>query len=121
MGEASHAPGAWEVAKTLLPWLVAAAASFIAWGFATGRWAERREGGERDLARTVETLERRVQGEHDERKRLVEKINADLGAVKLDLVRVQERIANKIAEAEREHGEFRRDIQELQRQRGAGV
>lgn len=73
-----------------------------------GRWLQAREGGEQVTAAQlaevrkalddratgdrVTALERRVQGEHDERKRFVERMHVDLGLIRTEQARHDERL-----------------------------
>lgn len=49
-----------------------------------GRWLQAREGGEAVTRKDLAALERRVHGEHDERKRLVEQINVAIGTLQVE-------------------------------------
>ncbi|HYE86360.1 MAG TPA: hypothetical protein VEA16_08390 [Vicinamibacterales bacterium] len=87
----------------------------ITWALFTGRFVGRRESDAdalRDLKAAlavavsdckaaiaekadcdrVSALERRMQGEHDERKRIIERINLDLGTIRTEQARHDERL-----------------------------
>ena len=57
-----------------------------------GRWLQAREGGERVTTAQVVALEARITGEHNERKRLVEQVNRDLGTLRIEQGRHDERL-----------------------------
>jgi hypothetical protein len=89
------------------PWVLPAAAllwagvtTVIAWAFASGKFAGNAVTKEQLQAALEEkadcdrvaVLSRRVQGEHEERKRLLEAINAQIGTIRVDQGRQYERI-----------------------------
>lgn len=84
----------WVFPAAALLW--AMGSTIVAWMFAVGKFAGRsvtvEQLDEKADCDRVTALERRVQGEHDERRRLVEVINAKLGTLQVEQGRDQERL-----------------------------
>jgi uncharacterized protein YbjQ (UPF0145 family) len=87
-------------------------------GFAGGRWAQDRESSDATNAAAIERLQsdaeelcERITEEHVQRREERERLNVELGKVVNELSRLQERMAGKIAEADREHAEMKAAIQ----------
>lgn len=72
--------------------IVHLAQTFIVGLLIAGRWLQAREGGERVTAAQVVALEARITGEHNERKRLIERVNGDFGMLRTEQARHDERL-----------------------------
>ena len=84
--------------------VAAAVVGLIVWSYATGRWSR----GQDDLPKAIEglraelrekadcdhvaTLESRIQGEHNERKRQVRDLEVNMGKVQTEVARFEERL-----------------------------
>lgn len=118
----------------LLPLLSAAAASLSAvlvWGFATGRWVQKREADHWTVDAVRKDVSRIKQGLRDEdsaRRALVEKVNADFGRLESRVVWHNERDDMMFKRAEELHvflmqriERLEEDVRDLQRQIDKGL
>lgn len=78
----------WPLVFQIATFLVSAGVGIGLWLFTTGRTsgqrAQKQDDGEESTRAILLRLERRIAGEHDERKRLVEDINVKIGSIQIE-------------------------------------